>query len=444
MQKRHRNDGVRKICACPVRAWAKCAHSWHFNYKWRGVHYRLSLDRELGKHIEGKTVAKREAERIRQEIRDGRFRAPLPLRDRLTLRLLMKAYREHLAVKRPGRSEVDKAHAALILRTVVPAVTSETRQLGDWLVCETTADTLERFRQARLAAGGGPVGINRNLGFLSAMWNWALEHDHVESTPFKKGTKTVVRKVQELPRSRRLEAGEDEKLLAACGPHLRALVEAAIETGCRQGELLSLQWWQVRGDPPTDIALPAAKTKTRQDRVVPLSTRMRAILEMRRLAPDGEKHPGGAHVFGNEIGQAVKSIGTAWDNAVLRAHGVTVERGEKTHALTTGCRAALRGINLHFHDLRREAGSRWLEGGVPIHVVSKWLGHTNVAQTSTYLATTTGTQADTMQRFEETRARLQKLATRGRKRHRNPPPTAGRTDGKPSKTAVGREAPSIH
>ena len=49
---------------------------------------------------------------------------------------------------------------------------------------------------------------------------------------------------------------------------------------------------------------------------------------------------------------------------------------------------ALGAIDLHFHDLRREAGSRWLEGGVPLHTVKDWLGHTNISQTSTYLNAT--------------------------------------------------------
>ncbi|HYB96410.1 MAG TPA: tyrosine-type recombinase/integrase [Vicinamibacterales bacterium] len=67
--------------------------------------------------------------------------------------------------------------------------------------------------------------------------------------------------------------------------------------------------------------------------------------------------------------------------------------------------------DLHFHDLRREAGSRWLEGGVPLQTVRDWLGHTNVAQTSTYLASTLQGQHDVMARFEQVRATLQQSAT---------------------------------
>ncbi len=40
------NGGLRKICRCPRRGWAKCAHPWHFNFRWDGRDYRFSLDRQ--------------------------------------------------------------------------------------------------------------------------------------------------------------------------------------------------------------------------------------------------------------------------------------------------------------------------------------------------------------------------------------------------------------
>jgi len=88
--------------------------------------------------------------------------------------------------------------------------------------------------------------------------------------------------------------------------------------------------------------------------------------------------------------------------------------------------------DLHFHDLRREAGSRWLEGGVPRQTVRDWLGHTNVAQTSTYLASTLQGQHDAMTRFEPLRASLQLLATEGQTGDQKPPQNE-----KGSNTATG-------
>ncbi|MBE3064034.1 MAG: tyrosine-type recombinase/integrase [Spirochaetes bacterium] len=56
--------------------------------------------------------------------------------------------------------------------------------------------------------------------------------------------------------------------------------------------------------------------------------------------------------------------------------------------LTPEARAAYRQIDLHFHDLRHEAGSRLLEAGWPLHYVQHMLGHANIAQTGTYLNAT--------------------------------------------------------
>jgi hypothetical protein len=69
---------------------------------------------------------------------------------------------------------------------------------------------------------------------------------------------------------------EEERLLAAASPHLRALIVAGMETGCRVGELLSLQWHQVRWD-LNEIHLPASKTKTRDQRDVPMTPNVRAV-----------------------------------------------------------------------------------------------------------------------------------------------------------------------
>src|ERR1019366_2659679 len=95
-----------------------------------------------------------------------------------------------------------------------------------------------------------------------AAFNWAIRVGYVERSPFKRGTEPAIRLTAEPARSRRLQDGEAVRLLAACGAHLRVIVEAALETGCRKGELLSLQWSQVQLEPRAELWLPAGKTKT--------------------------------------------------------------------------------------------------------------------------------------------------------------------------------------
>jgi integrase len=112
------------------------------------------------------------------------------------------------------------------------------------------------------------------------------------------------------------------------------------------------------------------------------------VLDARRNDPAGEPLPSAAFVFGDEVGRRRGSIKTAW-------------------RLTCG-RANITG--LHFHDLRREAGSRWMDAGVPLSTIQRWLGHHNISQTSTYLAASGGGDADAMRAFEQATGRLPQIA----------------------------------
>src|SRR5207244_12492442 len=69
----NRNGGLRKICGCPRRIWAKCPHPWHLNFRWKGKDHRFSLDRYAVRRVESKSEAEALAERIRTEIGGGRL-----------------------------------------------------------------------------------------------------------------------------------------------------------------------------------------------------------------------------------------------------------------------------------------------------------------------------------------------------------------------------------
>ena len=75
--------------------------------------------------------------------------------------------------------------------------------------------------------------------------------------------------------------------------------------------------------PKAELFLSHEKTKTKRDRKVPISSRLKLILEMRRFDPAGEPHALDAFVFGTEVGTRVEGFGRAWDTAVLKSHGYT-------------------------------------------------------------------------------------------------------------------------
>ena len=86
-------------------------------------------------------------------------------------------------------------------------------------------------------------------------------------------------------------------------------------------------------------------------------------------------------MFGNEVGERVKSVSTAWHNA----------------------REAAELGDLHLADLRHEGASRFDEAGMAISFVSAMLGHTNLTTTSRYLNVHRRGLHMAMQKYEEAR-----------------------------------------
>jgi integrase len=120
--------------------------------------------------------------------------------------------------------------------------------------------------------------------------------------------------------------------------------------------------------------------KTGRSRLLPISARLAAVLDMAKVDPAGREYPASAYVFG-ALGARVVSIDKAWETAVLKAHR-HMPRWVKG-GLSSESRATRKAMDFHFHDLRHEAGCRWLEQGWPIHHVHEMLGHVNLSQTST-------------------------------------------------------------
>lgn len=148
------------------------------------------------------------------------------------------------------------------------------------------------------------------------------------------------------------------------------------------------------------IVLQADATKTNTARVVPISQRLKGILEMRHYGPDGKELGPECYVFGTETGECRRDTRNAW---------------------VAACDAA-KITDLHMHDLWRECGSRLLEAGVGIHEVRDWLGHRDISTTGRYLAITGASLQRALARLEESQKVRTKTAapllSGGARRHR--------------------------
>ena len=180
---------------------------------------------------------------------------------------------------------------------------------------------------------------------MKAAFRWAAKKGYIERSPIGEDSQTLKRG-RPGKRHRRLaplvldaqgrvvEPSEEDRLLAAAPSHLYRLIVAALETACRQGELLALTWADVDLD-GRRLRIRAETAKDAEERVLPISERLAAVLEMARTDPAGERYPGTAFVF-RRVGQPVGSIKKTWESTVLKAHG---------HTPTWGPHGALSGAS---------------------------------------------------------------------------------------------------
>ncbi len=244
------------------------------------------------------------------------------------------------------------------------------RPIADITAAEVRALIDARHARAKVrGAKGGRVTSNRLLSRFRHIFNWSIERGYATTSPFHvqpgQPKLRIVKAGVEAPRTRRLREGEEAKVLKVVGGDLKMIVLTLLDTALRIGELTALTFADV--DLKRSALMVRAETaKTSTAREVPMTARVKAIVESRATAPDGQPHPPSAFVFGTVTGEFVHpdAVRRAWDRT---------------------CEAA--GVHdLHLHDLRREAASRLLEAGVPLHTISRWLGHTSVTQTATYLS----------------------------------------------------------
>jgi integrase len=225
------------------------------------------------------------------------------------------------------------------------------KRFGKAKIKSITHAQIDAYRLDKLEEGLSIASVNRELELLRAVLNYAKREGLITRTPFEMGS-PLISKADETRRDRVMSRDEEERLLAVCidkRSHLRPIIIAAVDTGCRKGELLKLTWEDIDISSRL-ITIKAFNTKTARGRDVPVSDRLAAELESIR-----SKSPApNARVFG--IGDNFKK---AWG---------------------TACRMA--GVkDLRFHDLRHTFCTRLIEAGMPIDEVAKLAGHTQINTT---------------------------------------------------------------
>ena len=390
--KRQPNRGLRKICRCPRKRWGSCPHPWHYNFKYGDIHYRGSLDILLDRHFDTRDDAQAVVDRIKTTVRDH---APSSTDE---LRRLLKAERPKpkAPVKGPTLAAVGNLYVENVSRVrernkswrddaymvkTLCVFNLDGTPLGQQPMAAITEDDLERFMRGLREQGRAVSTRNHYVQLLTSLFRWAKKKGHITRSPITEDTQLKRSEVNH--RRRRFEGDEEASLFAAVGPWLQRLIIAALETACRQGELLKLQWKNV-SETRRLITILATNAKSSRKREIPVSDRLWAILQMIRHDPSGRRFGPSDYVFGNTIGERIGSPKKAWGTAIRKAQ---ID-------------------DFTFHDLRHEAASRRHEEGWTLAEIQQLLGHANIKTTSTYLnVTTTGLQA-AMKRSDEIRCNL--------------------------------------
>lgn len=196
-----------------------------------------------------------------------------------------------------------------------------------------------RDERKKLSVGGNTIRLE--LAVISHLFTIARKEWNI---PVENPIRNVA--MPELPeaRSRRLMGDEEKRLLDTCRKSrkriwLVAAVELAIETGMREGELLTVEWQQLNLSQRTALL---ERTKNGSKRTVPLSAKAIAILESLPRSINGR-------VLGGLSGVDALS-----------------------HLFGGICKTA-KIPDLHFYDLRHEAASR-LAPFMPVQTLAKVMG----------------------------------------------------------------------
>lgn len=161
-------------------------------------------------------------------------------------------------------------------------------------------------------------------------------------------------------RLRFLAEDEIPVLLENCKGHLRDIVETAIHTGMRRGEILSLKWSQIRNG-----FIYLRKTKTNNSRQIPINNTLEALFD--RLKGNSTK--------------------VRYLKSKTKSPYVFSYKGNRIKEVKTSFSTALRDAEIedfHFHDLRHTFASQLLLKGGTLKDVQELLGHKDIKMTMRY------------------------------------------------------------
>lgn len=306
--------------------------------------YRVQVRRSglpsLSKSFKSKLEAQEWATKTEYQLNSGLF-IDRTEAERIQFSELIDRYlAEVSSLKKGHKQEAPRLHALK-------------KTIGQFRVLQIQSKHIAEYRDTRLKIGKANSTVLNELSLISQVFEVAIKE---WSIPLHNNPCKLIKKPkQSQGRERRISAEEELLLLNASktsrAPLLHPLIIIALETGMRLGELLSLTWNNIEFSKRV-AHLPT--TKNGEKRTVPLSSK---AIEMLNSIP---RNLTSSRVFWTW--SAKDGVANVWRR--------TCEKAEIK--------------DLHFHDLRHEATSRFFEHGLNMMEVASITGHKSLQMLKRY------------------------------------------------------------
>jgi integrase len=250
--------------------------------------------------------------------------------------------------------------------TILPTIVAN---IGQVRIGEIRRSWIDAYL-AKMSNKKSRKGANFKWGTLAAHMivmgtaiRWRAESQDLPPPPLPFSTK-LLPDGWEVSRERRLEAGEEQALMTATRKslspakyHWRLMIRLALETGARLQELVRSEWREFETGRRL-WTIPAAHTKTKRERAVPLSKKALRVLRLLEvLRKPGDSRPFHTIANARAASQAFK--------AISKKAGT---------------------VDFRFHDLRHEAISRMVlyKRQLSVFEIMRIVGHSNAEMLHRY------------------------------------------------------------
>jgi len=301
---------------------------------WR-VQIELRGQREY-KTFKLKSLAQQWAKQRESELQRGLL-ASVDDAQKTPLLVVIKQYSERVSPLKRSRS--DKFMLAHI-----------EKHFGRHRLISLQSKDISDFRDHRLREGRAPATVVKELNLFRVLIDYAINDMgiYLPANPARMVKNPVVKN----SRDRIISPAEEKLLFTAFNhPMLPHITRLALETACRLGELLNMEWEHINFQHRT-LAIP--HTKTDVPRTIPLSSD--AIKTLKKIP----RQEGGGRVF------------SCW--ARIDSFENVFRRAVKNADLE----------DFRFHDLRHTATSRLAQKIPNVVELSRITGHTDLKMLSRY------------------------------------------------------------